>query len=375
MKIIQVSPYFYPHLGGIESHVYTISKELVDRGHDVGVFTSKIPEDAKDTEDLDGIQVTRIKPIFNLFTTPVMPKLKTKLISQKADVVHAHVPPPFSEYYAASACKYSKSPFALTYHCDLEIPNVLSRPLVAFYRRTFGAYAIRNSNRLIVHTESYAATSRSVWKYEPTIIPSAIDIERFNPIRKATKIRKKHKLEKSKVVLYLGRLKYHKGLEYLIESSKFTDPDIKYLIVGEGDFETQLQDLVNELGVKDRIVFTGRVPNAEIPKYYSACDVFILPSVERLEAFGLVVIEAMATGKPVIISNIPGVRENITDGEEGLLIEPTNPEDIGEKINRLMASKKLRTNMGAKGRKKVEENYTLKRVVDQLEKVYQDLSG
>jgi glycosyltransferase involved in cell wall biosynthesis len=374
MKIIQVTPYFYPHLGGVESHVYTISKELVDRGHNVSVFTSKVPIHAKDEEYLDGIRVNRIKPIFNLFTTPVMPKLKNKLIAQQADVVHAHVPPPFSEYYAASACKYNKLPFALTYHCDLEIPNLLSRPVVAFYRRTFGAYAIRNSDRIIVHTESYAATSRSVWKYEPTIIPSAIDIDRFQPKDLSSKIRKKHKLGNSKIVLYLGRLKFHKGLEYLIESAKFTDSDIKYLIVGEGDYENQLREIVDNLGVQERVIFTGRVPNSEIPKYYNACDVFILPSVERLEAFGLVVIEAMASGKPVIISNIPGVRENITDGEEGLLIEPTNPEDIAEKINHLMADKKFRERMGAKGRKKVENNYTLKRVVDQLEEVYQELS-
>jgi glycosyltransferase involved in cell wall biosynthesis len=374
MKIIQVTPYFHPHLGGVESHVHTISKELVNRGHHVTVFTSKIPDHAKGMENLDGIHVNRIKPILNLFTTPLMPKLKNRIIDQQADVVHAHVPPPFSEYYAASACKYKKLPFALTYHCDLEIPNVLSRPLVAFYRRTFGAYAIRNSDRIIVHTESYAATSRSVWKYEPMIIPSAIDIDRFNPNNKSLKIRKLHKLDNSKVVLFLGRLKFHKGLEYLIEAAKYTDSDIKYLIVGEGEFETRLKDIVDNLGVRDRIIFTGRVANAEIPKYYNACDIFVLPSVERLEAFGLVVIEAMASCKPVLISNIPGVRENITDGEEGLLIEPTNPEDIGEKINFLMADSKLRAKMGAKGRKKVENNYTLKRVVDKLEKLYQDLS-
>ncbi|MCK5561062.1 MAG: glycosyltransferase, partial [Thermoplasmata archaeon] len=172
MKIIQVSPYFYPHLGGVESHVQSISKELVDRGHEVAIFTSKVPETAPDFENIDGMEITRIKPIFNLFTTPVMPKLKNALIAQSVDIVHAHVPPPFSEYYAASACKYNKLPFVLTYHCDLEVPNILSRPMAGFYRRTFGAYAIKNSDRIIVHTESYAATSRSVWKYEPTIIPS-----------------------------------------------------------------------------------------------------------------------------------------------------------------------------------------------------------
>ncbi|MCK5559919.1 MAG: glycosyltransferase family 4 protein, partial [Thermoplasmata archaeon] len=182
-------------------------------------------------------------------------------------------------------------------------------------------------------------------------------------------------LKGSKVVLYLGRLKFHKGLEYLIESAKLTDPDIKYLIVGEGDFEPHLKEIVERFGVKDRIIFAGRVPNSEIPKYYCASDVFILPSITRLEAFGLVVIEAMACGKPVIISNIPGVSENITDGEEGLIVEPTNPKDIAKKINYLMKNEKIRLKMGAKGRKKVEQNYSLARVVDQLEKVYQDFLG
>jgi glycosyltransferase involved in cell wall biosynthesis len=153
-------------------------------------------------------------------------------------------------------------------------------------------------------------------------------------------------------VLFLGRLKFHKGLEYLIESAKYTDPNVKYLLVGEGDYEPRLRNLVATLKLQDRIIFTGRALNEDIPKYYAACDIFILPSITRLEAFGLVVIEAMASGKPVIISNIPGVSEN----------------------NLLLSDKKLRLQMGARGRKNVEERCDLKKVVNQIEKVYKDIA-
>jgi glycosyltransferase involved in cell wall biosynthesis len=123
----------------------------------------------------------------------------------------------------------------------------------------------------------------------------------------------------------------------------------------------------------DRIIFTGKVSHHDLPRYFAACDVFVLPSISRLEAFGLVVLEAMASSKPVIISNIPGVMELVTDGEEGLLTEPMNVEDLAEKINILMADPKLRKSMGEKGREKVVREFTWDKVVSQIERTYESI--
>jgi rhamnosyl/mannosyltransferase len=143
--------------------------------------------------------------------------------------------------------------------------------------------------------------------------------------------------------------------------------------VGEGDFKSELIRRVKLYQVEDNVIFAEKVSDFELPKYYAACDVFVLPSVTRLEAFGIVGLEAMATGKPVIISNIPGVRDVITNGVEGLYVEPVNAKDIAAKVNMLIGDKTLRLRLGANGRKKVVNKYQWSKVVKAVENVYLNL--
>src|SRR5439155_826040 len=127
--------------------------------------------------------------------------------------------------------------------------------------------------------------------------------------------------------------------------------------------------------VADRVRCLGRVSDENLPKVYAACDVFVLPSVSRLEAFGIVALEAMATAKPVIVADIPGVREVIEDGREGLLADPLNARDLAEKIRRLLADPEARRVMGERGREKVLESFGIERVTDQIEGVYRSVLG
>jgi glycosyltransferase involved in cell wall biosynthesis len=372
MQIAQVAPYFYPHIGGVETHVLNLSKGFVKRGHEVTIYTSLV-EGAKENETYEGIIVKRVKPLANIFSTPIAPKLKKRIIADKHDIVHAHYPPPLASYYAAKAARKVKTPFVLTYHCDLELPKMYGSIITSMYRSTLGRRTLKNSQKVIVTTKTYAATSRDLWKIEPDVIPNAIDPYEFNPDGKGDNIIKKHNLHGSKVILYVGRLKYHKGLEFLVESAQYTEPDVKYIIVGGGEFKQRLINLTREKGFNDRIIFAGEVPNQELPDYYAACDIFVLPSVSRLEAFGIVGLEAMASAKPVIISDIPGVREVIEDGVCGLLSEPMNPTDLGNKIARLLADPDLRKKMGEEGRNKVINEFTWDRVVKMTEEAYKTI--
>ena len=373
MKIVQVAPYFQPHIGGVESHVLDISLELVERGHEVKVFTSKYDPGLPDTETISGIKVKRIKPLINIFTTPVFPKLKNELLKIKCDLVHTHIPPPFVEFFSARARNKTKIPLILTYHCDLELPNFLNKPVSGFYRRTFGHYSLIYTDKIIVTTNTYAATSRAVWHFPPIVIPNAVNTKRYNPKLDGTKIRKRHDLEGKNVILYVGRIKYHKGIEYFASAAKFFDKNTKFLIVGAGDFEDEIRNLINELNLNDQVLMIGKVPWDELPFYYAAADIFILPSLTRLEAFGIVGLEAMASGKPVIISDIPGVREVIEDKKEGLLTPPMDIKEMANKIKKLLADPKLCMRMGKAGRKKVVEHFEIAKVVDQLEEVYRSV--
>jgi glycosyltransferase involved in cell wall biosynthesis len=372
MRIAQIAPYFYPHIGGVETHVYNLSKGFVKEGHEVTVYTSQV-KGTIENENYEGIIIKRTKPIITAFTTPVTPKIKERIIQGKHDIIHAHYPPPLASYYAAKASKRKKIPFILTYHCDLVLPKFYGNVITAIYRFTLGRRTLKITNKVIVTTKTYAATSRDLWKIKPIVIPNAIDPSEFNPEGVGENIRQKHNLKDSKMILYVGRLKYHKGLEYLIESAQYTDPNIKYVLVGGGEFKSRLKSLTNEKNLNDRIIFAGEVPNSELPSYYSACDIFVLPSISRLEAFGIVGLEAMASAKPVIISDIPGVREVIEEGVCGFLSEPMNPKDLGNKITTLLSDPQLMRKMGEAGRRKVVDEFTWEKVVLQTEKTYEDI--
>lgn len=372
MKIAQVSPFFYPHVGGVESHVLTLSERLVKNDHEVTVYTSN-HGNLKEKEKYCGINIVRAKMFKEWFYTPITPKLEGILSQDNHDVVHAHTPPPLSAYYAAKACRKSKTPFIITYHCDLELPGLIGKILTPIYRSTLERYTVRSAKKIIAHTKSYSATSRTIWKHDINVIPSAVDLKRFKAGVDISQIKKKYGLEGKNVVLFVGRLVYHKGLDHLIEAMRYVSKDTLCLIVGEGTYREKLRKKAIDNGVKDRIIFVGRVSYRDLPKYFEICDIFALPSISRLEAFGLVVVEAMASGKPVVISNIPGVMELVTDGVEGLLTEPMNPKDLAEKVNTLLSNEEMRRVMGRNARKRVEEQFNWENVIEQIEKVYSDV--
>jgi rhamnosyl/mannosyltransferase len=214
-----------------------------------------------------------------------------------------------------------------------------------------------------------------VWNFDPVVIPNAIDTTTFNPGNKGDSIRERWDLGDRFVVMYVGRIKFHKGIDFLVESALKTESDIHYLIVGDGDFMDALKGEVKQYELEDRVTFTGNVSDEDLPKYYAACDVFVLPSVSRLEAFGLVGLEAMATRKPVIVSSIPGVREVVDDGVEGLWVDPMNSEDLARKINSIRSRPKQARRMGRNGRNKVVSRFSWRKVINNIEDLYNDILG
>src|SRR3989475_780680 len=253
MRIVQVCPWFEPYVGGVETHVATISTELVRRGHDVTVVTSRADPGLPENDEIRGIHVRRVKV-------------------------------------------------------------------------------------------------RAVWQYKPVVIPNAVDLVRYRPENDGRSVRERLGIPGGEsVVLSVGRMVEHKGIENLIEAARSV-AYAKFVLVGGGPELGPMRRLAARLGVADRRTCTGRGPLEDLPSYFAACDVFVLPSVSRLEAFGIVALEAMASGKPVVVSDIPGVREGITDGKEGLLANPVDPEDLGGKIRILLADDRKRAAMGRAGR-------------------------
>ncbi len=373
MKIAQLSPYFYPHLGGVESHVLELSKQLIKEGHEVFVVTTQL-EGTEPEDTVEGVPVKRVEPLSIIFSTPIVPGVNKLLLKEDLDILHSHTPPPLMSFSGVRAAQKKDVPFVLTYHCDLEIPNILGPFIVSLYQQTLGAYTVSKADKLVTTTTTYGATSKAVWYKDAEIIPNAVDAERFHPSNQGRKVKEELGIEDKKMVMYVGRIVYHKGLEYFVRSAKYLeDEDVQHVLVGTGDFRPELERMIKEEGLEDKVIFAGRVPNEKLPDYYAAADVFVLPSVSRLEAFGIVALEAMASSVPVVISDIPGVREVIVEGEHGLLAEPMNAEDIAGKIRTLLHNPQMAKRMGERGRKRVEEKFTWKEVAEEIEEVYNSL--
>jgi len=373
MRIAQVVPWFYPHLGGVESHVMSLSRELASRGHEITVVTTRSDPTSPERERFDGYDVLRVKPRAVVLRTPIVPRIRNALQSLPLDLVHAHSPPPMSAYYASKVTEARRLPIVVTYHCDIEIPSILGPLVESLFRRTLGASTLRRATRVIVTTRTYAATSRVLWRHNPAIIPNAVDHERFHPGVDGSSIRQRLGIPDGKpIVLLVCRVVPHKGVEHLVEAARYV-PDAEFLIVGEGSSLVTMRRLARTLGVSHHVRFLGRVSQEDLPKVYAACDVFVLPSVSRLEAFGIAALEAMSTEKPVVVADIPGLREVIEDGREGLLADPVNPQDLAEKIRRLLADPLGRQAMGRRGREKVVSSFSVKIVSDQIEALYRSV--
>ncbi len=373
MKIAQLSPYFYPHLGGVESHVLELSKHLIDLGHEVFVVTTKL-EGTKSEDTVEGVPVKRVEPLTIFLSTPIVPGIREALSEEDYDILHSHSPPPLMSFLGVRTSKKKGVPFVLTYHCDLEIPHKFGPLIVNLYQRTFGTYTVSKADKIITTTTSYGATSKAVWFREAEIIPNAVDEKRFHPSNDGSQVREKLGLEDEKVITYVGRIVYHKGLEYFVRAANYLkEENVKFLLVGTGDFRSELEDIIEREGVEDKVMFAGRVPNEVLPNYYAATDIFVLPSVSRLEAFGIVALEAMASCVPVIVSDIPGVRDVIVEGKHGLLTEPMNSEDLAGKIRTLLENPDIAEKMGENGRKWVEEKFTWSKVAKEIEEVYESI--
>jgi glycosyltransferase involved in cell wall biosynthesis len=352
--------------------VLALARELVRKGHEVQVFTSN-HAGLKEFDSVEGVPVRRVPVSSMVFDTPLTPKLMAALQGEKWDIVHAHSPPPLSSYYAARAAVKSGVPLVYTHHCDPEIPSLLGRAVSWVYYRTLLNYTLRHAARIIVYTESYAATSYALWKHPTALVPTGLDLSRFGPQNDGAAVRRKHGLEGKKAVLFVGRLTAHKGIQTIIEASALTGPEVRYVLVGPGEFPAGWSRRMRELRVEGKFVLAGKVAEAELPAYYAACDMLVLPSLSRLEAFGLVLVEAMASGKPVVASDLPGVREVIKDGKTGRLCEPFSAADLAAKIGALAGSEKAAAEMGAAGRKLAEERYSWEAIGAKIEKVYKDV--
>ncbi len=365
LRILHIGKYYPPHSGGMESHLEALCGEL-KRTVDLEVLVAASDGSDTSTEILEGVPVTRLAKLANLRSAPICPKLVRKIRDSRADLVHIHLPNPWA--ILAYLASRHRGPLVLTYHSDVIRQKVLSRFFKPLLR-----YALRRADAIIVTSFNYIDSSDVLPRFRNKcrVIPFGIRLERLQQ-PDAAQVKKLRRLYGPRIVLGVGRLVYYKGFEYLIDAMRFVDG--RLLIVGNGPLQRVLQEKAESCGVKQRVTFLTDVD--DVSPYYHAADVFALPSVARSEAFGIVQLEAMACGKPVVNTNLDsGVPSVSLNGVSGVTVEPANSEALGQAISALMADSLRRTAYGRAGQRRVEQFFSLEEMTRQTLALYNEVTN
>jgi glycosyltransferase involved in cell wall biosynthesis len=377
MRIAHVTATFPPYSGGTGNVCFENCRDLVRRGHDVHVFTAAGPG-LQAQDEVSGIKVHRLRVLLRSGNAPFIPGLFRSL--REFDVIHLHYPF-FGGELAAFAATWTRTPLVVTYHQDVLL-NGPMRLVERVLRETIGRYTLQSAAKVLFTTEDYGYASHVFPMLRNQLdrvsaLPNGVDVERFIPTSSRSEVRARLNLPQDKrialVVARLDRPHYFKGVNIFLRSMKSVAKDIFGVIVGDGNLRPEYEAQARALNLGDRIRFTGQVSDQELPMYYQAADVTVLPSITMGEAFGLVLVESMACGTPVIASNLPGVREVVTAGQTGLLTTPGNPDELGLALNQILANSDLQRRMGQAGRERVLHDLNWQEIGHRLESIYQSL--
>jgi glycosyltransferase involved in cell wall biosynthesis len=391
LKILQLCTRYPPGTGGVETHVHAIATELKARGHEVEVFTSdlltetplkRIEPGHEEYDSVDGVSVRRFKArgLTGDAQYSFMPAMVKAVLASKADIVHAHSYGFFQTHLAMAARRMGRTRFVFTPHFHPEWASGKTQRrkfLRRVYDKVIGGSTLASADMVICVSPGEAEAIKDMGFDNATIriipngIPASLLDLKPDPVPFQKEYGPGHPM-----VLFVGRLAENKGLVNLVEAAATVlkkIPEATFAIVGEdGGMRKAVEQRADALGISDRILLTGRIDDEGIYRSaYAACEVFVLPSI--FEAFGIVVLEAMAFGRPCVATKVGGVPDLISDGMTGLIVEPNDPSGLAKALLSLLKDPEKAGAMGAKARKAVGKEFTWPRIVDRLEQVYREV--
>ncbi len=372
MRILHLGKYFFPDSGGVERATYAISKEAVKSGHDVTVVVFNSSNEYK-KEIIDGIKIIRLPKISKIFRAPFTIPIIGLIEKINPDLIHLHIPNPWFEFNLLVYLIFNpNSKVVVTYHSDVVnytpihffgnfIRYIYLLPMLKIFCR-----------KIIATSPNYVRDSfiLSSLNSKVSVIPLSINVSKF-------KTKDKIKSDKIKL-LFVGRLFPYKGLNYLLEAikivSKAKQKFILY-IVGDGELKENLKKQTKSLMIDNFVMFVGKLSDKGLLKYYNSCDIFILPSIYKSEAFGIVQLEAMAFGKPIISTNISGSGVSYVNINNftGKVVQPRDSKALANAIVELMNNKNLRIKMGINAKERVKNYFNEKKMIKNTFYVYNEV--
>ncbi len=362
--ILQVGKFWPPHYGGIETHLRELCTGLASVV-DVDVVVSNVGRHYVQEQDGD-MRVTRVPTFARVASAPLSPRMLGFLRESPADLVHLHLPnPPAVIAYLLSG---HRGKLVVTVHSDIVrqrmMAKLLSPTLSALLRRA-DAIVSFSPNRL-----EHSAVLQG-FRDKCHVIPHGIPFEQYDEVDR-TQIEEIRNRYRKPIVLAVGRLVYYKGFDYLIRAMRQIDAQL--LVIGEGPLHQQLVEQVTASGVEDKVSFLGNV--TDLRPYYHACDVFALPSIAVSEAFGIVQLEAMACGKPVVNTQLPsGVPWVSQNGITGITVPPCDVDALAEAVSVLLSQPELAARYGRAARRRVEQEFATERMLARTLGLYSRVLG
>lgn len=360
MKIAHVVSTYPPYRGGMGNVAAAMHEELLKRGHDSFVITPQyqtVPEQKG---------IIRLRPWFRFRNSAFIPQIGKHLAGR--DIIHLHYP----FYGGAEAVAWYKKrhpgvKVVVTYHMDTVGKGGLA-VFFALYKKFIQSNILRVVDVIMASSRDYVDHSQ-IKDFQIEELPFGVAAE-FQPdlAKKST--------DSAANVLFVGGLDkahYFKGLSVLIEAMNLCKQPLRLKVVGSGDMRLTYEQQAKKLGLADRIEFAGALSKQDLIRAYQAADLTVLPSTDRSEAFGLVLLESMACQTPVIASDLPGVRTLARHQQTGLIVPPNDRQALAQAMTTLSEDKALRERYALQAQQLVEAQYRWPKIIDKLESIYRKL--
>ena len=338
-KVLFISNYYYPYVSGVTEYIRMLAEDMVRQGYDVKVLTSnhnRLPK----YEIVNGVKVERAPIWCKISKGTVSPAFirRSVLLSNQYDYINMHLPMLESGIISTFI---PRDKLTVTYHCDINLTPGIINDLIVKVMDISNQICLKRAKNIMVNTIEYSRESRVLPNYMNKLIEVSPPVKAMQPV--------KREIHEKRIIGFCGRIVEEKGIDILIKAFEIIRKnrrDVELIIGGDyeniagGSIYSSLKEYINKHDIQD-VYFVGRVPESEMSKFYSSLDVFVLPSINSLESFGMVQVEAMMCGTPVVVSDLPGVRTIVQKTGMGLICRRQDTEDLARCIEEVLDNREM----------------------------------
>ena len=382
MRILHIGKYYPPYAGGMEIFLRDLLQALKNEGVDTaGLVHHHLPYRLSVQEEIEGMPIFRASSLGQILYTPIslsFPLVLKKVIwSFRPHLLHLHFPNP-SAFWSLAVSGACSLPWVIQWQSDV-VPSIIDRRLQPAYRcyRPLEQHMLKRARKILVASEPYRKASIPLkpWVSKCAVVPLGVDAERL-PWPEADELEQAEKSWQPGCfrVLAVGRLTYYKGFDILIAAAGRTKR-VTVQIVGHGDLKARLESEIRNRKLQHRVVLRGGLSDTTLQALFATCHAFCLPSLERTEAFGVVLLEAMRYGKPIISSDIPGSGPGwvVGEGQCGRLVPPGDVDALAKQMEMLAANPELCRKLGRKGRENFDRKFHMQSVARDIKGIYEGI--